>query len=313
DDLHRIDTPGVLAGGGFIVAPRVVHDAEVATGLERVEYGSVDRGAIGRREVVVVAERDRHVHRFDRPSSRRPEGSAAAAGRTTPGNLLHLFEAGQSGDGAELVRIAAPRVRDIELALVAQRRAEELREPAASRQDLDDAHVLAHPEEAEDLDRQAVHVAGPLLRRADLALHCGAHALLEGSFGGLLRQQQRAGHPQAEGGEADASVRLHVHSPSVGTGPAHCTEPAAPWLQAARRRCRYSSYPPRKSTMRPPGCISITRVARPDTNSRSCDTNTSVPGYFSSAICSDSMVSMSMWLVGSSISSTFGRVRISLP
>ena len=39
----------------------------------------------------------------------------------------------------------------------------------------------------------------------------------------------------------------------------------------------------------------------------------SVPGYFSRPICSDSMVSMSMWLVGSSISSTFGRVSISLP
>ena len=65
--------------------------------------------------------------------------------------------------------------------------------------------------------------------------------------------------------------------------------------------------------MPPPGWISMMRLASPLTNSRSCDTKTSVPGYFSSPICSDSMVSMSMWLVGSSISITFGRCSSSLP
>src|SRR5665213_416666 len=57
---------------------------------------------------------------------------------------------------------------------------------------------------------------------------------------------------------------------------------------------RYSSYVPWKSAISPPSRISMMRVARLPTNSRSCDTNTSVPGYFSRPICKDSMVSMSM-------------------
>ncbi len=55
------------------------------------------------------------------------------------------------------------------------------------------------------------------------------------------------------------------------------------------------------------------RVAREATNSRSCETKISVPAYFSRAICSDSIVSMSMWLVGSSMSSTLGFESMSLP
>src|SRR5690606_28542100 len=56
----------------------------------------------------------------------------------------------------------------------------------------------------------------------------------------------------------------------------------------------------------PPGLSSITRVASEETNSRSCDTKSSVPGYFSSAVLSDSIDSMSRWLVGSSSSMTLG-------
>ena len=52
--------------------------------------------------------------------------------------------------------------------------------------------------------------------------------------------------------------------------------------------------------------ISRMRVASEETNSRSCETKTSVPLNFSSAVLSDSIDSMSRWLVGSSMTSTFG-------
>jgi hypothetical protein len=54
-------------------------------------------------------------------------------------------------------------------------------------------------------------------------------------------------------------------------------------------------------------------VASDETNSRSCETKTSVPLNFSSAVLSDSIDSMSRWLVGSSMTSTFGFISISLP
>src|ERR1041385_6552795 len=54
------------------------------------------------------------------------------------------------------------------------------------------------------------------------------------------------------------------------------------------------------------------RVARDETNSRSWETKTRVPGYLSRAVLSDSMDSMSRWLVGSSRSITFGMARTSL-
>ena len=54
----------------------------------------------------------------------------------------------------------------------------------------------------------------------------------------------------------------------------------------------------------PSSLISRMRVASDETNSRSCETKIRVPVYFSSAMLSDSIDSMSMWLVGSSISIT---------
>src|SRR2546425_11348592 len=55
------------------------------------------------------------------------------------------------------------------------------------------------------------------------------------------------------------------------------------------------------------------RVASDETNSRSCETKTRVPEYLSSAVLSDSIDSMSRWLVGSSSSITFGMASTSLP
>ncbi len=49
------------------------------------------------------------------------------------------------------------------------------------------------------------------------------------------------------------------------------------------------------------------RVASSDTNQRSWDTNSTVPGYARRAATSAWMASMSRWLVGSSSTSTLGR------
>ena len=55
------------------------------------------------------------------------------------------------------------------------------------------------------------------------------------------------------------------------------------------------------------------RVASEETNSRSCETKTRVPEYLSSAVLSDSIDSMSRWLVGSSSSITLGMPSTSFP
>ena len=78
------------------------------------------------------------------------------------------------------------------------------------------------------------------------------------------------------------------------------------------RSCR-DSRPPSPAPPASPGLSSMMRVASEDTNSRSCDTKISVPVYLSSAVLSDSIDSMSRWLVGSSSSITLGICSTSLP
>src|SRR5690554_7830099 len=55
------------------------------------------------------------------------------------------------------------------------------------------------------------------------------------------------------------------------------------------------------------------RVASEETNSRSCDTKIKVPSNNSNAMFNDSIDSISMWLVGSSMISTLWLPIISLP
>jgi hypothetical protein len=108
----------------------------------------------------------------------------------------------------------------VELALLAEHRRQDLGEPASSRQHLDDAHVLAHAEERQDFDRQAIDVAGALFGRADRTLHRSLHALLKGCWRGLLGLQSGTEREGGDGCQADDSGNTHMATSVRGR---HCT------------------------------------------------------------------------------------------